>query len=63
MMSKSVFRDDYFKERAIIVTGGVSGIGRCFAHELCSVRVDLREGLAYQLAVFCPASSSSALAG
>ncbi|MCL6271394.1 SDR family oxidoreductase [Sansalvadorimonas sp. 2012CJ34-2] len=34
---KSIFRDDTFQNRTIIVTGGGSGIGRCTAHELASL--------------------------
>lgn len=33
----SVFRDDLFAGKTIIVTGGGSGIGRCTAHELASL--------------------------
>lgn len=38
-MSKyqSVFRDDAFAGKTILVTGGGSGIGRCTAHELSSL--------------------------
>jgi citronellol/citronellal dehydrogenase len=34
---KSVLRDDIFKDKAVIVTGGGSGIGRCNAHELAQL--------------------------
>jgi citronellol/citronellal dehydrogenase len=34
---KSVLRDDAFKGKVIIVTGGGSGIGRCNAHELAQL--------------------------
>ncbi len=37
MSYASIYRDDLFQDRSIIVTGGGSGIGRCTAHELASL--------------------------
>src|SRR5581483_8280931 len=37
MPYSSVFKDGLFKDQAIVVTGGGSGIGRCTAHELASL--------------------------
>ncbi len=37
MPYQSVFRENSFKQKNIIITGGGSGIGRCTAHELSSL--------------------------
>ena len=37
MPYRSVFRDDLFAGKTLIVTGGGSGIGRCTAHELAAL--------------------------
>ncbi len=37
MSYHSIFRQDAFADKVIIVTGGGSGIGRCTAHELASL--------------------------
>ena len=34
---RSVFRPGLFDGRAVVVTGGGSGLGRCAAHELASL--------------------------
>jgi citronellol/citronellal dehydrogenase len=38
---RSVFRDDLFAGRHVVVTGGGSGIGRCTAHELAALGADV----------------------
>lgn len=37
MSYRSIFREDAFLDKVILVTGGGSGIGRCTAHELASL--------------------------
>ncbi len=37
MSYQSIFREDAFLDKVILVTGGGSGIGRCTAHELASL--------------------------
>ncbi|WP_097458560.1 SDR family oxidoreductase [Mangrovitalea sediminis] len=37
MSYRSIYRDDLFQGKTIIVTGGGSGIGRCTAHELAAL--------------------------
>ena len=37
MPYRSVFRDDLFAGKTLIVTGGGSGIGSCTAHELAAL--------------------------
>ena len=41
MSYKSIFRDDAFQDKTIIVTGGGSGIGRCTAHELSALGANI----------------------
>ncbi|MCP5172277.1 MAG: SDR family oxidoreductase [Porticoccaceae bacterium] len=41
MPYNSVFKDDSFKGKTIVVTGGGSGIGRCTAHELSSLGAEI----------------------
>jgi len=38
---QSVFKDNLFNDKNIIVTGGGSGIGRCTAHELAALGADV----------------------
>ena len=37
MVYLSIFRNDLLADQVILVTGGGSGMGRCFAHELASL--------------------------
>ena len=37
MSYSSIFRDDAFANKTVIITGGGSGIGRCTAHELAAL--------------------------
>ena len=37
MRYRSIYREDLFQDKTIIVTGGGSGIGRCTVHELASL--------------------------
>ena len=37
MSYNSIFREDAFADKVIIITGGGSGIGRCTAHELAAL--------------------------
>jgi len=36
-MYQSIYKNDLFQDKVIIITGGGSGIGRCAAHELASL--------------------------
>jgi citronellol/citronellal dehydrogenase len=38
---QSIFKQDLFAGRTIVITGGGSGIGRCTAHELASLGADV----------------------
>jgi citronellol/citronellal dehydrogenase len=38
---QSIFTDDLFAGRTVVITGGGSGIGRCTAHELAALGADV----------------------
>jgi citronellol/citronellal dehydrogenase len=38
---QSIFRDELFAGRTVVITGGGSGIGRCTAHELAALGADV----------------------
>jgi citronellol/citronellal dehydrogenase len=38
---QSIFKDDLFAGRTVVITGGGSGIGRCTAHELAALGADV----------------------
>ena len=41
MSYQSIFKDDLFAGRTVVITGGGSGIGRCTAHELAALGADV----------------------